>query len=101
MVLVDHPLVSEDTYSLLIHTADKLPDSIIIPEFEGKNGHPVCFGKCFFPELLAAPLDQGARYVVRRNRDRIQKVAVNDPGIIRDIDTIDDYERYIGKNRQE
>ena len=95
MVLVDHPLVTENTYRYLIETAAQKPDSIIIPEFEGKNGHPVYFGGRFFDGLLDAPLDQGARYVVHQYRDTVLKVAVNDPGVIQDIDTPEDYERFI------
>jgi CTP:molybdopterin cytidylyltransferase MocA len=101
MVLVDHPLVTEETYCLLIQKAEKHPDLIIIPEFEGKNGHPVYFGKHFFPELLAAPWGQGARYVVHNNRNAILNVVVDDPGVIQDIDTAKDYERFILLKKQD
>ena len=37
-------------------------------------------------ELLAAPLEQGARVVVRRDAGRVVEVAVDDPGILKDVD---------------
>ena len=86
LVLVDHPLVILSTYQAIISKANQYPDSIIIPTFNGKNGHPVYFGRKYFPELLQAPLDKGARTVVHKYNEQIIKICVEDQGILHDID---------------
>ena len=91
IVLVDHPLVSELTYQKIYERARKEPDSIIIPVYEDRKGHPVYFGKKFFAALSQAPLDKGARYVVHSNKSSVIEISVEDPGIITDIDTREQY----------
>jgi molybdenum cofactor cytidylyltransferase len=98
LILVDHPLVNEKTYRTLKSLAEKQSDMIIIPVFKGKNGHPVYFSRKFFQQLLEAPLTEGARYVVRNNPDVIQKFESDDPGVIADIDTKEDFDFYIKEN---
>lgn len=83
--LSDMPFVSPATFTQL--TATATPDNIIVPGYQGKRGHPVCFGRTFFPLLAACNGDIGARDLIKRHEDRIIELASNDPGILRDIDT--------------
>jgi len=88
---VDHPMVSDRTINSMIKAYSDNPDSIIIPTYEGKKGHPVIFGEAFFKELLNAPLNIGARFVVRNNREKIILVNVDDIGILRNINSPKDF----------
>ncbi len=92
---VDHPLVARDTLQALVDGHDALPDRIIVPEFGARRGHPVLFPQPFFKELLAAPLDQGARYVVRKHPESVLAIEVRDEGVVQNIDTPEDYERLV------
>lgn len=92
LVLVDHPLVSEETYRKIYEQACEKPDSIIIPVYKNRKGHPVYFGRKFFYELAQAPLNQGARYVVHNNESSVIEVPIQDVGIITDIDTREQYD---------
>lgn len=96
MNLVDHPLISAETIAALIASfrADPLP--IIIASHQGKRGHPVLFSSQVYGELLAAPLDKGAKVVVRKDPARVREVPLDDPGILADIDTPEDYRRWTG-----
>jgi molybdenum cofactor cytidylyltransferase len=94
-VLVDHPLVTFPTYLSLHEAGLRMPERIIIPVYRGKRGHPVYWGKKFFDQLLKAPLDKGARYVVQRNEKAVYELAVEDEGVIIDIDTPEDYSFYL------
>jgi molybdenum cofactor cytidylyltransferase len=96
VVLVDHPLVDLRTYHLIYQKAVTHPDSIIIPVFNGKNGHPVYFGQRMFGNLKTAPLTKGARYTVEKNPHKVIRQVVNDNGVIMDIDTVNDYKKYVG-----
>jgi molybdenum cofactor cytidylyltransferase len=95
LVLVDHPLVRGETYRQILETAVKDPDRIIIPNYHGRNGHPVYFGRKFFSDLKNAPLDQGARYVVNKYRSEVIAIPVEDDGILKDIDDPELYKKYI------
>ncbi|NQS89437.1 nucleotidyltransferase family protein [Patescibacteria group bacterium] len=94
LALVDHPLVKKETYQLLRAKAFQEKDKIIIPTYKGKNGHPVIFSSLFFPELMKAPLDQGARYVVRNHTEKIIFLPVEDEGVIFNIDTPEKYNKF-------
>lgn len=93
--LVDHPLVKLSTYKFLYNEAQKKNDEIIIPVFRGRRGHPVYFGKKYFSDLLNAPLNRGARYVVDKYSKQVQHLEIMDKGVILDIDTPIDYQTYI------
>jgi molybdenum cofactor cytidylyltransferase len=95
MVLVDHPLVMIQTYRHLKLLGEKNENSIYIPVYKNKNGHPVFFGKKFFAQLLRAPLSEGARYVVRQNPEAVQKFETSDEGVIADIDSQEDFDLFI------
>ncbi len=49
------------------------------------------FDRSLFEELREAPLDGGAKTVVRRHEARILNVVPPDEGCLHDIDTPEDY----------
>jgi len=61
---------------------------IAAPVCEGKRGNPVGFGAVHRQALLALAGDEGARKIVRGAP--VVEVAVDDPGIFRDVDTAAD-----------
>ena len=93
---VDHPLVSPETLEALLAAHAKAPDRILTPECNGKTGHPTLFPSHFFSDLLTAPLDQGARYVIAERHSAVRRVTVKDEGILKNIDTPEDYRRWVG-----
>lgn len=95
--LVDHPLVTAETIKVLIDSFHIAPQPILIASYQGRRGHPVLFSSQIYGEILAAPLDQGAKVVVRKHPPRVREVQLDDPGILADIDTPEDYARYVGR----
>ena len=94
--LVDHPLVRPETIAALMASFRTDPLPIIIATHQGQRGHPVLFSRQVYAELLAAPLDKGAKTVVRKDPARVRHVPLDDPGIVADIDTPQDYRRWTG-----
>lgn len=86
---VDHPLVTGQTIVDLTFHFQKTSEGILIPEFHGKKGHPVIFTARFYGELKAAPLQEGARWVVRHNTMSVIPVPVEDPGILQNVNNPD------------
>lgn len=91
---VDHPLFSPLTVRALVQAFRESRAPLVVPSFEGWRGHPVLFSRALFPELLEENLPEGARTVVRRYLETRLQLPVDDPGILTDIDTPEDYRRH-------
>lgn len=92
---VDHPLVSPSTVTSLLDAWKRHPAVAVVPTHEGRRGHPALLGRVLFPELLEEGLEAGARTVLRRHPDEIVEVPVSEVGILVDVDTMEDYLRYL------
>jgi molybdenum cofactor cytidylyltransferase len=96
MVLpVDIPSVKAATVQSLREAFDLVATPIVRAVHQGRHGHPVIFGRTVFAELRAADLSIGAREVLRRDPARVCEVAVDDAGVLRDVDEPDDYRRLV------
>lgn len=93
--LVDMPLVKTETYRKLVESWKFQQGTIVIPQYQGKHGHPIIFDHRFFSELLLAPLNEGAHWVTHRHPESILEVEVEDAGVTQDIDTMDDYKKLV------
>lgn len=92
---VDHPCIGPEVVDALLKVFDAEQPNVVVPTFEGRRGHPVIFSARLFAELVAAPLEEGARAVVRRHT--VREVPVNDPGVLADIDDPETYRRLVGE----
>ena len=81
---VDHPAVTESTLRRLVDTLGQA--QVAQPRHGGHGGHPPLIGRALWPKLAAcAGEPDGARGVLRAAE--LVAVAVDDPGVVRDIDT--------------
>jgi molybdenum cofactor cytidylyltransferase len=87
--LADMPLINRDTLEALLASA--APDSIVIPSYRGTRGHPVLFGKRFWPSLSELSGDGGARSVIDSFPEALHLLELDDPGILLDVDTPQDW----------
>ena len=88
--LGDMPYIRADTLRTL---RDRMNDArgdalprVVVPMFRGEAGHPVGFSREFFGELIALTGDRGARSVITAHPERVERVDIDDPGIVTDID---------------
>jgi molybdenum cofactor cytidylyltransferase len=91
LFLVDYPLVTLDTIEKL--GAKASADSIVLPVRNGCRGHPVIFGRVVLDEVLQLPSDRGANLVVGAQSERILEVVVDDPGVLVDVDTPEEFRK--------
>jgi len=82
---VDSPSVEERTIAALLGTF-RQQQTIVIPKYEGRRGHPVCVPAALIPEFLALAPTEETRVVINRHADRIAYIDVDDPGILADVD---------------
>jgi molybdenum cofactor cytidylyltransferase len=82
LCLVDHPLVSEGLIGQLIHKFYTSRKLIVVPTYLGLRGHPVIFSSALYQELLAAPLEVGARAVVWAHANEIAELPTDEEGVL-------------------
>ena len=71
-------------------TSNKL---ITLPVYQGQRGHPPVFSGRLLPELRAVNEEtQGLREVMRRYADSIQEVTIDDPIVLLNLNTPEDYQ---------
>ena len=93
--LVDHPYISPDLVNLMIERFYESKKLIVIPRYRERRGHPVILSKLLFEELLATPLDQGAKAVVHAHSSETLEIVTDDEGVTIDIDTPEEYRRHV------
>lgn len=91
--LCDYPLVSAATIASLIAGHGSFPGRVIIPCHQKRRGHPLLFPRTILDELAG---DMILRDLVRRDPERICTLTVDDPGVLIDMDTPEDYQRICG-----
>jgi molybdenum cofactor cytidylyltransferase len=90
IALCDYPLVLPSTVALLTEKNEISPDSIIIPCHAGRRGHPLLFPRQILDELTE---DRILRDLVCRKQELLVHIDVEDPGVLLDMDTPDEYRR--------
>jgi molybdenum cofactor cytidylyltransferase len=95
VIPVDTPLVEESTVRAVVDAWRQTGAPIVRPASGDRHGHPVLFARAVFEELRRAPLEKGAKAVVRAHESEIFNVQVAEAGCLTDVDTPEDYERLL------
>jgi len=85
--LVDIPLVKEKTVKKLLSRSGQL----VYPSYKYRRGHPFVFNANLIPYILNHDGSGGLRRVFNQMNDIAEYVVVDDPFILMDIDTPEDY----------
>jgi len=93
VALVDHPAVGAGTVRLLAERAGAEPGAVHVPTYKGERGHPAVVPTALAPSLFEAQEGEGARDVFSRLGILVREHAVDDPGILVNVDTPEDLKR--------
>jgi molybdenum cofactor cytidylyltransferase len=93
--LVDHPYIDPALVRVMLQRFAAAPSLIVVPRHQGKRGHPVLFARPLFAELLAAPIDQGAKAVVNAHVNETLEIDTDEVGVTLDIDTPELYRQHV------
>ncbi|HYT77531.1 MAG TPA: nucleotidyltransferase family protein [Vicinamibacterales bacterium] len=94
VTLVDVPLIQPSTVRTLLARAAASAAPIVRAVHRGRHGHPVIFKRAVFDALRRADPAVGAKAVFAGVT--VENVEVDDPGVVDDIDTPEDYETLTG-----
>ena len=91
----DLPLVRSDTLRAVARALALAQHAVVIPLYQSQRGHPVGFSAACREGLQGLRGNQGAAPVVRAQEamNSVALLALDDIGIMTDIDTVDDLAR--------
>lgn len=81
----DYPLIQRTTYEKVLNSKGV----IRVPTFNNRRGHPLFISKELINNLLKEKDDSNLKLF--RNKYEITNVETQDAGILKDIDTVNDY----------
>jgi len=81
----DCPFVHSSTYEYLLNGEKEMR----VPSYLGRKGHPLFIEKHLIKFILDEPISSNLKDF--RNRHDLQIIETQDPNILTDIDTIEDY----------
>lgn len=94
ITLVDRPPVAAATLQILhdaFEVAVALEKWAVVPEYQGKHGHPIVIGREMFEVFLKAAPTATARDLEHQNQSHIHYLPVDDPFVAVNVDTPEDY----------
>jgi molybdenum cofactor cytidylyltransferase len=91
VALVDHPAVPPHAIRSLMEARARTGARLVVPEWQGRGGHPVLVDLTLREELLSVVPARGLRALFEARRGEVLRVASDSPFVARDMDTWDDY----------
>ena len=88
---VDYPAVPPEVVAELIEAHRQGGARLVVPEWEGRGGHPVLVSLDFREELLRLDAARGLRGLFDAHRAEVERLPVASPFVARDVDTWEDY----------
>ena len=79
---------------------DNRKSKITIPSFKGQKGNPVIWGRSFFHDLSNLEGDVGGRTLFSEHPAAINILEMNDPWVVKDADTPEDFENFFKYKKQ-
>ena len=89
IVPADMPLLRTASMLAVADALEQYP--VAYAQYRGRQGHPVGFSAELYSELVDLQGDEGARRIVARYPS--QAVDLDDPGVLVDVDTVEDLTR--------
>jgi len=96
VALVDRPPTQPGTLARLCEAFSDAYESgkwAVVPENGGHHGHPILIGREMIEAFLRAPATSSARDVEHTLQPHILYVPVDDPNVVANVNTPEDYER--------
>ena len=94
---VDIPLFTAATVTALLQSEAKLA----CPVCEGQQGHPILIDASLVDTILADSGEGGLKGAIRRCGTELTEIPVDDPGILHDADTPEDYRALLQLHNQQ
>lgn len=91
----DSPGITPSVVAQLVEQAQKVPEAILIPTFQGRRGHPIVLPWGMALKSRELPRGAGLNSLVALHAAEVVEVEVAEPGVLDDLDTPEDYQRWV------
>jgi molybdenum cofactor cytidylyltransferase len=99
IAVCDQPRLQRSTVETLIERFEKERHKILIPSYQGRQGHPPVLRAEYAKEILAMDESLTLKHFYAKHADDITRLVVEDEGSLVDIDDRETYERELKKQR--
>ncbi len=93
-LLADQPHIPVELVRALLDQHVQTQAPIVAPLISERRGNPVLFDRNTFPDLMSLQGDAGGRLIF--SRYPAAYVPWQDPSLLLDVDTLEDYQRLVG-----
>jgi molybdenum cofactor cytidylyltransferase len=87
----DLPLLKSATVNAVIEAWKSGGKPIVAPSYQGRRGHPLLISNDLWADILSLTSSETLREFLTGNSDLVSYAVVDDPGVIHDMDTSEDY----------
>lgn len=87
----DQPLITPLTINMVNDAYRSSGKGIVIPVYKKKRGHPLLINRKYTNEIENLNTREGLRSLAYQFPDDVKEVDTDDPGILRDFDTFEEY----------
>lgn len=92
--LGDQPQIQVGSVRKVCETYRNTASEIVVPSYQMRRGHPWLVTHPLFNELLSIKSPQSPREFLNAHHTQITYANVDDPGILADLDTPKDYQKW-------
>ena len=89
----DLPNLRSDSVAELLRRMTAAGAPLAVPVYQGRRGHPLAIAPALIPEIPALDPAIGLKQLRDRHAAELLEVPVDDPGVVSDVDTPEDYEK--------
>lgn len=100
VLLGDQPMVETSVINKLIKAYNETGKGILVPVFQNKRGHPLMVDKKYRDEIINLDDPEGLKGLLLRHPDDLLEVNTENPSVLDDIDTREDYNNQINKTSE-
>jgi molybdenum cofactor cytidylyltransferase len=94
----DQPMIGKLVINEIIRAYIKSQKGIVMPVYDKKRGHPLLIDMKYRDEIENLKPEEGLRSLAANFNNDVLEVELNNPEILRDIDTHEDYIRELNKS---
>ncbi len=98
--LGDQPMIDAETIEEITYAYHKSGKGIIMPAYKKKRGHPLLIDTKYSDELEKLNPDEGLRMLAHKFPVDVLEVETDDPAILKDIDTPEDYRNELNQKNE-
>ena len=100
LIPADHPWLTADVLSAVVSAWEASSCEILVPNFEGRRGHPTLFRWTMAERVSQIPADRGLNWLLERFPGRVFDWPCPFPEVTWDLDTPDDYARLLAQDQR-